>query len=110
DLDLLRWAFDLLGITVPIRRSSDLGDHGAGDGPSARHIQLCRAVGATTYLSGPGGQGYMDLDQFAEAGVAVAFQDYRATPYPQRFESLGFLADLSVLDALFNCGPAATAA
>jgi hypothetical protein len=69
---------------------------------SDRLIAICRAVGADVYLSGPGGQSYLDLGRFQQAEVQVVFQAFRTPPYPQRFAA--FEPDLSVVDLLFNCG------
>ena len=106
DMDLMRWTMQQLGITTAIQLSSELGVTGE---KSERHINICRAVGADTYLSGPGGRLYMDMTLFAQAGIAVRFQDYRSREYPQLFEQHGFLPDLACVDALFNCGPEARA-
>jgi hypothetical protein len=104
DLDLLRWAMSLLGIDVPMQLSSELG---VGAVAGERHIEICKAVGADTYVSGVGGRQYMDLAMFEAAGIAVRFQDYAAREYPQLFPKHGFIPNLAVVDALFNVGPAA---
>lgn len=103
DLELLRWAMDLLEIRTPWQLASEIPNHSAGD-PTARHIEICRALGADTYLSGAGGRNYMNLALFEAAGVTVEFQIYEAREYPQLFPKLGFLPNLSVVDALFNLG------
>jgi hypothetical protein len=66
-----------------------------------RLISICQAVGANTYLSGVGGREYLDLAPFEEAGIGVLFQAFQTRPYPQRFGA--FVADLSIVDLLFNC-------
>lgn len=71
--------------------------------PNDRLVDICKRVGADTYLAGAGGGQYMNLERFGEQGVKVIFQNYRPPVYPQRFE--GFVSQLSVLDLLFNCGP-----
>jgi hypothetical protein len=68
-----------------------------------RLIEICRKLGARTYLAGAGGRDYMDLDRYREAGLEVLFQDYHHPSYPQLFGA--FTPNLSVLDLLFNCGP-----
>jgi hypothetical protein len=107
DLDLLRWVMQHLAIDVPMKLSSELAVTGER---SERHVNICRAVGADTYLSGSGGRQYMELEVFERAGIAVQFVDFVARPYAQRFSQHGFIPNLSVLDALFNCGPAETRA
>lgn len=101
DLALLRWVMGVLEIDVPLVLSSMLPVEGER---TERHISICRAVGATTYVSGSGGRQYMDLGQFADAGIEVRFADYPTREYPQQFADLGFAPNLSVVDALFNLG------
>lgn len=66
-------------------------------------LNLCKAAGATTYLSGPFGRDYLDVSSFDEAGVKVRFHDYRHPSYPQVYP--GFEPYMSAIDLLFNCGP-----
>jgi hypothetical protein len=63
-------------------------------------LDLCRQVGATEYISGSLGRNYLDLQSFADAGIAVRFQDYRHPVYNQG--RTPFQANLAVLDLLFN--------
>jgi hypothetical protein len=108
DVDLLQWAMTQLGCLRPMRLSSELGLPPSA-GPNEHHIAICRAVGADTYLSGPGGREYMDLDKFAAAGIAVQWQSYAGRDYAQLFPQHGFIPNLAVIDALFNLGPEARA-
>ncbi len=73
------------------------------DEPTQRLLDLCLALGADSYLSGPQGAGYMDLSKFKEAGVKVLFQDFRHPVYPQLYGE--FIPGLSAVDLLFNRGP-----
>jgi hypothetical protein len=69
-----------------------------------RLIELCRRYEARSYLAGAGGRAYMELERYQAAGLNVVFQDYQHPAYPQLFGE--FTPNLSVLDLLFNCGPA----
>ncbi len=90
---------ELLGI----RREMPLASGWAlSDAPTGRLVDICGRVGADTYLSGAGGQDYLDLGQFDAAGIRVAFQDFAHPAYPQRFGP--FEPFMSVVDLLFNCG------
>jgi hypothetical protein len=107
DLHMLDLARTWFRITGPIVRASSLGLSGH---KTERIIEMCRAVGARTYLSGRGGStGYLDLDAFARAGISVAWQRFNHPHYPQRYAGVGFVSHLGFLDLLFNCGPDATA-
>jgi hypothetical protein len=105
DLDLhvlalhLRW-FD---IRKPVILSSSLQLQGQ---KTDRILALCRAVGATTYLSGGGGsRGYLDVAQLARAGIGVEWQTFLHPRHAQRYPGLGFTSHLAALDLLLNCGP-----
>jgi hypothetical protein len=73
------------------------------DDPSDRLVDICKAVGADTYLSGQDGIKYMDLERFEEHGIKVVIQEFKHPVYPQRFNQ--FQSHLSIVDLLFNCGP-----
>jgi hypothetical protein len=71
--------------------------------PTDRLIDICKALGADTYLAGQGGADYMDVTRFAENGLKVIIQEFKHPVYPQLFKD--FKSHLSIVDMLFNCGP-----
>lgn len=92
-----------LGLTTVI---SDAASYAPDGDRNDRLLAICTAAGATTYLSGPSAQAYLDVDAFARAGIAVEFMDYSSyRPYPQLHGP--FEPGVTVLDLLFNTGPAA---
>jgi hypothetical protein len=97
------WMARQLEIPAPARFASELGV--AATDPTARLVALCRAVGADTYLAGLDGVKYMDLAQFAAAGIAVRCQRYAHPVYRQRHGA--FVPNLSALDLLLNEADAA---
>ena len=102
NLTLLEFCRSALGIETPVLRSSDLPVTGM---KSDIVLNLCKAVGADTYLAGMGGsRHYLDLQAFQEAGIKVVFQEFAHPRYPQ-IPGGGFTDGLSALDLLFNCGP-----
>jgi hypothetical protein len=98
-----QWLAGKLGVATPARRASDVGlpDDGQGDA-TARLVALCRAVGADTYLAGQKGALYMDVEQFAAAGITVEVQRYEHPVYAQ--EHGEFVPFLSALDLLLIHG------
>jgi len=88
-----------LGLETPSLRSSELGVRGAG---SELILEVCKAVGATAYLSGPFGRDYLDERSFHAAGVELLYHAYEHPEYPQAFP--GFEPYMSIVDLLFNCG------
>jgi hypothetical protein len=105
NMTLLRWTPDRLGIRMPVVLQSELGVAGTR---SELLAAICVAVGADDYLSGPGGRRYVDEAAFQGAGVALIWQDFTCPLYDQVFPELGFVGDLSVIDALFVPGPKTT--
>ena len=69
---------------------------------SQRIIDLARAIGADTYLSGSGGKAYMDENLFSQNNVAIEYQHYTHPQYQQLHGA--FEPYLCIIDLLFNCG------
>lgn len=67
-------------------------------------VALCREIGATEdYCGGTGVSAYVDTDLFSKNGIKITIQDWTCIEYPQLFKKQqGFLANLSILDLLFN--------
>ena len=102
DLALLELVRTALDIRTPIVRSSELG---VGGRKSELMLNLCRAVGANVLLGGMGGsREYLDAAAFERAGIEVCWQQFRHPRYPQCGPG-PFIAGLSSIDLLANCGP-----
>jgi len=90
----------LLGIGTRLRWSTDSRGEGS---KTERLVSLCRQAGATTYLSGPSAQAYIDVAQFAAAGIALEYMDYEGYPeYEQLYPP--FEHHVSFVDLLFHTG------
>jgi len=63
-----------LDIKRPTLKTSELAPI-VGD-KQDRIIQICRELGATTYVCGPGSRSYVRDRDFAESGIAVEWLDY----------------------------------
>jgi len=61
-------------------------------------VEICKQVGADTYLSGPSGVDYLELEKFGD--IKVIFHDMFQSPYQQQYEP--FIPGLSAIDLLFN--------
>jgi hypothetical protein len=103
--DLLRdttaYLLRALGITTPLVFSSDMDPRGAKDDVV---LDLCRKAHARLYLSGAMGKKYLRKELFEQAGIAVAYQQYRHPEYRQGSHT-GFGPSMAVVDLLFNHGP-----
>jgi len=98
----LAFFLDVLEIDTPVVRLSSLGVTGA---KSELVLNVCEAVGASTYVSGEGGAAYLDRDAFSRAGISLVFEVARPPEYRQQHP--GFIAGLSMLDMLMNLGKSA---
>jgi hypothetical protein len=100
------WMFAQLGITCQCLRASELKVSGVKDDLL---LAICKAVGATVYLSGQGAKAYQDEARFRQHGIELRYQHYQNQPYRQCFPEIGFVPDLSALDLILNMGDAARA-
>jgi hypothetical protein len=91
--------FDWFGINCRRVRASTLDVKGAKE---ERMIELCRACGATMYVSGTGATVYQSAEAFARSGLELVYRMYEPVEYAQRFPKQGFVAGMSVIDLMMN--------
>jgi hypothetical protein len=90
----------MLGITgTRFLRSSELG---IGGGKTERLVNICRAVGATEYLSGPSAKSYIEPELFERAGITLEYIAYDYPEYPQLYPP--YDGQVTILDLLFMTG------
>ena len=101
DLETLKHTIKFLGLNTEIILESEL----KADGESTqRLVNVCKLVGADTYVSGAGGRNYMDTKLFEKNNINLEYQNYKPRSYVQHM-SQSFVPDLSIIDTLFNLGP-----
>lgn len=92
----------VIGITSPCLRSSALPVRGAKADLLA---DICEHRGAVGYISAPGSREYLGASPaMAVRGIEVIYHEYQHPVYPQMWGA--FAPYLSVVDLLFNVGPA----
>lgn len=101
--DLVRstthYLLEALSITTKVLYSSEMRVKGSkGD----LILNLCRATGATTYISGPFGRDYLQQTDFDANGINILYHEYNHPTYEQVYS--GFEPFMSAIDLLFNCG------
>lgn len=95
----------LLGIATPLRDSRYYDVYGTR---TDRLVAICRAAGATHYLSGPSAGAYIELEKFSSQDITLSYADYTGYPgYPQLHGE--FDHAVSVLDLIFSTGTNASA-
>jgi hypothetical protein len=88
-----------LDITTRILRASEMPVAGR---KSALVLNLCKHLGATKYLSGPLGRGYLDEAEFIKAGIDIEYHEFVHPVYPQTYGE--FVPAMGVVDYWMNCG------
>jgi hypothetical protein len=99
NLRLIKWVCSHLGIETPITFSSQYHPQGV---KTERLIGILKQVGATTYLSGPAAQAYLQPELFEQAGICLEYKVYDYPAYEQLYPP--FDPAVSVIDLLFMVG------
>jgi len=82
----------------------DSRNYGLTETRGARVLELLEKVGATDYLSGPRGKGYLEEAEFVKRGISLSWMDYSEYPeYEQLYPP--FEHNVSIIDLLFSVGP-----
>lgn len=98
---MLEYYLDVLGISTRVVYSSELNVPGEA---TERLVNLIKAVDGTHYYSGAFAlEVYLDAEMLAKADIELKIQHWKAPQYSQIYGT--FIADLSILDVLMNCGP-----
>lgn len=101
---MLEWLIGAVGHKARVLRSSSLD---VTSSSTQRLVELVRAVGGTSYLSGAHAlQAYLDPTIFEQNGMPLELFDWNCPTYAQIHGE--FVPNLAALDALFNVGPEAT--
>lgn len=88
-----------LNIKVEFFRASELGIQGKS---TELLINICKAVGANTYISGPSGKKYLQEHRFSEEKLTLRYINFLHPTYRQLYTP--FLLNMSIVDLLFNEG------
>ena len=74
----IEYCCEKLKIETPLILSSDLKCLGHR---SEKLVNICKNLGATTYLSGPSGKNYLDADLFESNGIKIDFFEPQVNNY-----------------------------
>ncbi len=100
---VIEYILEALGIDTPLRFESEIG---TSTKSTERIIEICKKVGADTYLSGTGGRSYMKEERFDQEGIELRYQSFDHPVYTQCFarDKNYFLPNMAAIDLLFNEG------
>jgi hypothetical protein len=68
-----------------------------------RFVNICKELGAHTYLSGAGGKNYLLDELLSDNGIRLEYQSFRHPVYRQCFSP--FIPNLAALDCILNMDP-----
>ncbi|MDD2753514.1 MAG: WbqC family protein [Candidatus Portnoybacteria bacterium] len=103
-MPIIYWAAGILEIERKIVFSSELNID-RNFKKSDRLIAICKELGIDSYLTGDAARDYISVEQFKQDDISVYFHDYKHPVYRQLGKE--FVSHLSIIDAIFNCGPEA---
>lgn len=93
---------EYLSLDCQIIKSSELSYDSSFNNASEHLLNICKALNATDYLSGPASKAYLDVLIFNENDISVKFHEYTHPIYDQN--SATFISFLSIVDLLFRYG------
>jgi len=99
NISLTKTIASYLGLDKPFVKSSALGIKGKS---TELLIQIVKKVGGNVYLSGFGGAKYQEEGLFKNEGIKLVYYNFTHPIYKQLWN--GFIANLSIVDLLFNAG------
>jgi len=100
NLDLIHALHDALDLKNHIRLQSKIGANGNG---TDLIVDVCKRLGADTYLAFRPAEKYLDAQKLKRGGVRVVYEPFYPPVYPQLWGD--FLYNLSALDLALSCGP-----
>lgn len=100
---IINYLIGELQIHTEIEFESDLQTNSRG---TERIIEICKKVGADTYLSGIGGKHYLNESRFRDENIKLIYREFKHPVYRQNFNRQHdfFISHMSVIDLLFNHG------
>ncbi len=105
NINFINFVINELKINTKIEISSNINkDFGE---KNQRNLNLVKYFDGNVYLSGNGAAKYNDVEMFKKAGVELCYSDFKHPVYPQI--NGDFIPNLSIVDALMNCGAEKTA-
>ncbi|MBT3362554.1 MAG: WbqC family protein [Chloroflexi bacterium] len=99
NIRLIQFISSIFKLQTRLYRSSEIAAQGDN---TLLLIDICKKLGADTYMSGFGGIKYQDEELFKEAGIKLEYYDFTHPTYLQLWGE--FSPNLSAIDLIFNCG------
>jgi hypothetical protein len=101
NISLIKFMLDYLKIQTKCVLASELCLLNPTDATDML-LNICEALGAEKYLSGPSGKNYLDVDRFHSNGIDVIFHEY--SPVSYKHPHACFTPGISFIDAMMLYG------
>ncbi len=101
NIAIIKLIANLLSARCEFLRASDLCVQGS---KSDLILEICSALNANIYISGPSGREYLNLESFKQEKIDVLFNDFIHPVYPQKGPKV-FIPYMSIIDLLMNVAP-----
>jgi hypothetical protein len=102
NMEIIRYLLKCFNINVEIIMASDL-DIDQSLSHTDMIIAVLKNIEANSYLSGPSGKGYLEMEKFECSNLGCKFSNFTHPEYKQRYT--GFEPNMAAIDLLFNMGP-----
>jgi len=102
NLEVIRYLMEYLRVDTKVVMLSELGIEEKGD---RLLIELCKKMGASSFLAQSAAKKYLHVASFQQADVQLTFFRPPTFIYPQLWGD--FIPNLSLFDLILNCGPKA---
>ncbi|HFK5465428.1 TPA: WbqC family protein [Morganella morganii] len=101
NISIILYFKKLLSIDCDIILSSELN---LVTSSSELILDICKTVGASTYISGRDGREYLSEKDFIDNNINIIYQDYNIEPYTQFNNKNEFVPYMSIIDLISNIG------
>lgn len=101
NINVLKVLIQKMNYSCSLSRSSDFKFQSK---KSDLILEICKNYNCTNYVTGIGSKSYLDEIKFIKNNIEIEFVEPQKYIYKQQFEKKGFLANLSIIDYIFNMG------
>lgn len=98
NMKIIHYFAELLNLHPKFIMASELDVDGA---KTDLILDICTRLNATTYVAGPSGRDYLNIDSFSEVGIKVVYNDFKHPEYEQ-YKEKEFIPYMAVLDLFMN--------
>ena len=101
NLMIIGWFRKNFNIKTPLSYLSNLNINSKG---SDLILDICKEIGATTYICGPSGKDYLNIKDFQDANINIEWQEFTEPNYYKNKSNLSYLSSFDFVQNFgLNC-------